>query len=226
MGKKILLAAYGPAWDFTAMKGVVEQLAEAAGIPALRAERNAEGTSYHPGRAADLYAGKTKIGTVGEVHPAVCTGYGIKARVVAADLDLDALFACRGACPQCVPLPRHPATTRDLALVADEAVPAAALEGCIREGAGQLLERVSLFDIYTGDKLGAGKKSLAYSLVFRAADRTLTDVWPKLPARRSKPTSGMRRRSPDAWLTISTDPSIFLTKKMIPSRSTSVCVTM
>lgn len=173
--QKILLAAYGPAWDFTAMKGVVEQLAEAAGIPALRAERNAEGTSYHPGRAADLYAGETKIGTVGEVHPAVCTGYGIKARVVAADLDLDALFACRGACPQCVPLPRHPATTRDLALVADEAVPAAALEGCIREGAGQLLERVSLFDIYTGDKLGAGKKSLAYSLVFRAADRTLTD---------------------------------------------------
>lgn len=173
--QKILLAAYGPAWDFAAMKGVLEQLAATAGIPALRAGRSAETGPWHPGRTADLFAGEVKIATVGEVHPAVCANYGIKARVVAADLDLDALFACRGACPQCVPLPRHPATTRDLALVASADTPAAALESCIREGAGKLLESVTLFDVYTGEKLGEGKKSLAYNLVFRAADRTLTD---------------------------------------------------
>lgn len=173
--QKIVLAAYGGPWDFAAMKGVLEQLAATAGIPALRAERTAETGPWHPGRTADLFAGDTKIATVGEVHPAVAAGYGIKARVVAADLDLDALFACRGACPQCVPLPRHPATTRDLALVASDDTPAAALEGCIREGAGKLLESVALFDVYTGEKLGEGKKSLAYNLVFRAPDRTLTD---------------------------------------------------
>ncbi len=173
--QKILLAAYGPGWDYLAMKGILEQLAATAGIAALRAERNAGGGTWHPGRTADLFAGEVKLATVGELHPAVTAGYGIKARVVAADLDLDALFACRGACPQCVPLPRHPATTRDLALVASADTPAAALEHCIREGAGKLLESVTLFDVYAGERLGEGKKSLAYNLVFRAPGRTLTD---------------------------------------------------
>ena len=174
-GQKIMLAAYGEGWDYLAMKGVVEQLAATARIYDLRVERNSEGTTYHPGRTADLYAGDVKIATVGELHPKVCANYGIKARVVAADVDLDALFQCRGGEVQFAPLPKHPATTRDLALVTDEATPAAALLDCIRKGGSKILESVSLFDIYTGDKIGEGKKSLAYSLIFRAADRTLTD---------------------------------------------------
>ena len=97
------------------------------------------------------------------------------ARVVAADLNLDKLFELRGGEPQFAPLPKHPATSRDLALVADEAAPAAALAGCIKANAGENLESLTLFDVYTGEKVGEGKKSLAYNLVFRAADRTLTD---------------------------------------------------
>ena len=173
--QKLILAAYGPTWDYLAMKGVVEQLLATAGIHGARFVRNALGHTWHPGRAADVYLGDVKLGTVGEIHPSVCSNYGVKARVVAADLSLDALFEQRGGEVQYKQLPKHPATTRDLALVAAEDVPAADLLGCIQQGGGKILESVSLFDIYTGEKLGAGKKSLAYNLVFRAADRTLTD---------------------------------------------------
>ncbi len=173
--QKLILAAYGSQWDYLAMKGVVEGLLATAGLKDVTFVRNAEGTTYHPGRTADLYAGEVKIGTVGELHPKVCTNYGIKTRVVAADLDLDALFQLRAVETVFQPLPKHPATSRDLALVADAKVPAADMVACIRKGAGKILESLTLFDVYTGDKIGEGKKSLAYNLVFRAADRTLTD---------------------------------------------------
>ena len=174
-GQRITLAAYGEGWDYLAMKGVVEKLAATARVYDLRVERNSEGTTFHPGRAADLYCGNVKVAIVGELHPVVCSNYGIKARVVAAEIDLDALFECRGGEVQFVQLPKHPATTRDLAVVADDEMPAAKLAECIKNGGGKILESVTLFDIYTGDRIGAGKKSLAYNLVFRAADRTLTD---------------------------------------------------
>ena len=169
------MAAYGAKWDYLAMKGVVEKLLATAGIKNITVVRNAEGTTYHPGRAADLYVEETKIGTVGELHPTVCANYGIKTRVVAADLDLDAMFDLRAVETLFQPLPKHPATSRDLALVADTSVPAADMVACIKKGVGKILESVTLFDIYTGDKIGEGKKSLAYNLVFRASDRTLTD---------------------------------------------------
>ena len=173
--QKLILAAYGPQWDYLALKGVVEGLLATAGIKDFTVERNAEGAAFHPGRAADIFVKGEKVGTVGEVHPTVCANYGVKARVVAADLNLDKLFELRGGEPQFAPLPKHPATSRDLALVADEAAPAAALAGCIKANAGENLESLTLFDVYTGEKVGEGKKSLAYNLVFRAADRTLTD---------------------------------------------------
>ena len=174
--QKLILAAYGPQWDYLAMKGVVEGLLATAGIRDFTAKRNAEGTAFHPGRAADLFVNGEKVGTVGEVHPTVCANYGVKARVVAADLNLDKLFELRGGEPQFAPLPKHPATSRDLALVADETAAAADLAGCIKANAGEDLESLTLFDVYTGEKVGEGKKSLAYNLVFRAADRTLTDA--------------------------------------------------
>ncbi|MPN44346.1 Phenylalanine--tRNA ligase beta subunit [bioreactor metagenome] len=101
--------------------------------------------------------------------------YGVKPRVCVADIDFDALYANRGATPQYQPLPKHPAITRDLALVANEEVPAAEIAQRIERGAGKLLESLSLFDIYRGDTVGEGKKSLAYNLVLRTGERTLTD---------------------------------------------------
>lgn len=101
--------------------------------------------------------------------------YGVKPRVVAAELRMDVLFAHRGGTPAFKQLPKHPAITRDLALVADDAVPAADIASRIRKAAGKALESLTLFDVYTGEHMAPGKKSLAYSLVLRAADRTLTD---------------------------------------------------
>jgi phenylalanyl-tRNA synthetase beta chain len=176
--QKLVLAAYGPAWDYLAAKGVCERLFADAGIPCetLEVRRNTQGTTYHPGRAAALYYNGVQLAEVGEIHPKVAANYGVKERIVAANIDLDALFAQRAVAVQYNPLPKHPATSRDLALVTDAAVPAADLASAIRRGAGKNLETLALFDIYTGERIGAGKKSLAYTLTFRAADRTLTDT--------------------------------------------------
>ncbi len=171
----VVITVYGGGRDFYTVKGIVEQLAETAGINELTFVKNTDGASYHPGRCADVYAGEVKLGTVGEIHPAVLANYGIKPRVVAAELDLDRLFACRGGTPVFTPLPKHPAITRDLALVCDLALESAEIESIIRGACGKLLESLSVFDVYVGDKVENGKKSIAYSISLRAADRTLTD---------------------------------------------------
>lgn len=173
--QKLILAAYGKDWDYLSLKGVVEKLLATAGIHTPIFVRESENTTYHPGRTAKIYAGDTQIGVVGELHPTVLANYKIKPRVVAADLNLDLLFACRGGTVVFKQLPKFPAVTRDLALVAKEDVPAAELCSRIEKGAGELLENLSLFDIYRGDGVPEGCKSLAYSLTLRAADRSLTD---------------------------------------------------
>ncbi len=171
----LMLGAFGARWDYLALKGVVEKLLETARVTDVRFERDTAGTSYHPGRCARIYIGGELLGIIGEVHPGVLANYGVKPRAVAAELSMEVLFAHRGATPVFKALPRHPAITRDLALVAEEKVPAASIEAAIRKAAGRTLESLTLFDVYTGEHVEAGKKSLAYSLVLRAGDRTLTD---------------------------------------------------
>ncbi len=183
--KKLVMAAYGPGWDYFALKGAVEALLAMAGARRYEFRRNAEGGTFHPGRCADLWLALpgedegenwVKLGTIGEIHPAVCRNYDVKTRVVAADISQDILFEAIGPTPQMKPLPRFPAVTRDLALVADEALPAAELAAAITKAAGKRLESLKLFDVYTGEKIGAGKKSLAYSLTLRDEQATLTDA--------------------------------------------------
>lgn len=172
---KIIAAAYGAQYDYLEIKGVAEGVLAAAGITEFEVVRNAEGTMYHPGRCADIMVNGEKLATIGEIHPKVLSNYGIKPRAVAADINLDVLFNCKKGTPLYAPLPKHPAITRDLALVADKAVQSQDIVNAIKKTAGKALESVALFDIYEGDKIEAGKKSLAYSLVLRAADRTMTD---------------------------------------------------
>jgi phenylalanyl-tRNA synthetase beta chain len=173
--ESVVLAAYGSAWDYLTLKGVVEQLLATARVTDARFVKNTDGGTWHPGRCADIWLGDDKLGTIGELHPTVLANYGVKPRVVAAELNLDVLFAHRGATPVFRPLPKHPAITRDLALVADTTVPAADIAARIEKAAGKVLESVTLFDVYTGSHMAPGKKSMAYSLVLRAPDRTLTD---------------------------------------------------
>ena len=173
--EKIIISAYGKNYDYASIKGVVEKLLYTAGISNAEYVINAEGTSYHPGRTADIMLGDVKIGMLGEIHPTVLSNYSIKPRTYAADINFDLLFEHSRESVQFKPLPRHPATTRDLAIICTEDIAAAQLVKCIEKGAGKLLESLTLFDVYRGDNIESGKKSLAYSLVLRTAEKTLTD---------------------------------------------------
>ena len=121
-----------------------------------------------------LTADGVKLATLGEIHPDVAERFGIDKRVYVAEVDLDALRPMEKPFYGVKPLPRFPAVTRDLAVVVDESVGAGAMLETIRKAAKNL-EEVRLFDIYRGEKLGAGRKSVAYAMSFRAPDRTLTD---------------------------------------------------
>lgn len=133
---------------------------------------------WHPGRCAELavvIAGvEHVIGHAGELHPRVVKALGLPARTCAMELDLDRLEDASAGVPQGPKISTFPVATQDVALVVDRGVPAADVEKVLREGAGELLESIRLFDVFTGEQIGAGKKSLAYALRFRAADRTLT----------------------------------------------------
>lgn len=130
---------------------------------------------WHPGRCAELaLADGTVVGYAGELHPKVTAALELPARTVAGELDVDVLVAATGTPLQASALSTYPLAHTDVALVVDETVPAAAVEAALREGAGESLESVALFDVYRGEQVEAGKKSLAYRLTFRATDRTLT----------------------------------------------------
>ncbi len=162
--------------DFFDLKGVVESLlaglhsSDAAYVPAGH-------TSFFPGRVAELRIGGEAVGVLGEVHPKVRAAFDLPPElpVVLAELDLEALLAHVDAAHRVRPVPTQPAVYQDIALIVSEQTPAAEVEAIIRESGGALLEDVRLFDLYRGDPIPAGSKSLAYTLVFRAPDRTLTE---------------------------------------------------
>ncbi|MFF7238721.1 phenylalanine--tRNA ligase subunit beta [Streptomyces collinus] len=134
---------------------------------------------WHPGRCAELAVvvdgTEQVVGHAGELHPRVAKALGLPERTCAMELDLDALEAAGDGVPQAPAISTFPVATQDVALVVDKPVPAAEVEAALREGAGDLLESIRLFDVYeNADQLGDGRKSLAYALRFRATDRTLT----------------------------------------------------
>jgi phenylalanyl-tRNA synthetase beta chain len=130
---------------------------------------------WHPGRCAQVRVDGVELGHAGELHPKVCQAFGLPPRSAAVEIDLDLLMS---RVPDVRPAPRfstYPLAKEDVALVVDESVPAAEVEAALREGAGDLLESIRLFDVYTGDQVGPGHRSLAFALRFRAPDRTLTE---------------------------------------------------
>ncbi|WP_250405196.1 phenylalanine--tRNA ligase subunit beta [Streptomyces cellostaticus] len=134
---------------------------------------------WHPGRCAELAVvadgAERVVGHAGELHPRVLKALGLPERTCAMELDLDALEAVGDGVPQAPGISTFPVATQDVALVVDRPVPAAEVEAALREGAGELLESIRLFDVYeNAEQLGEGRKSLAYALRFRAGDRTLT----------------------------------------------------
>lgn len=153
---------------------VVRRLADELGVAIEVA--SAARMPWHPGRCAVIAVDEVVIGHAGELHPSVCKAFGLPPRSAALEVDLDALMA---AAVDVAPGPvfsTMPLAKEDVALVVDEGVTVAAVEAALRDGAGELLESVRLFDVYTGEQIGEGRKSLAFALRFRAPDRTLTEA--------------------------------------------------
>lgn len=136
--------------------------------------RSAAVAPWHPGRCAELLLGDSVIGHAGELHPNVCRTFGLPERTAVAEVDLDALIA-RATEPVAPSFSSFPVAKEDVALVVDATVLAAEVAATLQEGAGELCESVRLFDVYTGEQIGEGRKSLAFALRFRAPDRTLTE---------------------------------------------------
>jgi phenylalanyl-tRNA synthetase beta chain len=165
-----------PHLDFFDLKGLIEALVEDLHLAEV-VYRPIQTAALHPGRAAEMVVGERILGHFGELHPKLVEVYGLSllAPTLAAELDLEAL---RGALPArqlYQPVPRFPAALRDLAVVVEESLPAERVAGEIRAAGGALLRDVRLFDLYRGDSIPAGHKSLAYALTYQADDRTLTD---------------------------------------------------
>ena len=172
----VVIGLYGPQADFYALKGVVEVLLERLNIAGAAFAACTDDPTFHPGRCALLTLGDSPAGVLGEAHPSVLENYGISTQVYLARLEVDALYANVAPERQYQPLPKFPASTRDLALLCDAELPVAQLEAAIRGAVGKILERVQLFDVYRGSQITADKKSVAYTITMRAADRTLTDA--------------------------------------------------
>ncbi|MEA4888216.1 MAG: phenylalanine--tRNA ligase subunit beta [Clostridiaceae bacterium] len=162
---------------FFTMKGIVEELFLNLGLSRVAVSPAKTGSCpwLHPGRCAAVELDGRLIGQIGEIHPDVAAQFSVPPRMVLLDLIIDPVVEKASDKRQFVALPRYPAVTRDLALLVDRSVPAAALNQAILEGGGELLEQIRLFDVYQGPQVANGKKSMAYSLVFRAANRTLND---------------------------------------------------
>lgn len=161
--------------DWTDALDAARLVAQRAGVEVV-VTADTQRAPWHPGRCARLaLADGTVVGHAGELHPKVLENLGLPARSVAFEVDLTALLAGSDDEPvAATPVSAFPAAKEDLAFVVDAGVSAAALRSAVADGAGGLLEELSLFDVYTGEQVGEGRKSLAFSLRLRAADRTLT----------------------------------------------------
>lgn len=171
---KLVIGMYGNV-DFYSIKGVVENLTRALGIDRAEYVRESESSIFHPGRCARLLIRKKSAGIIGEIHPDVAEKYGIDDRVYVAEIDLKILYDASRTDMQYKPLPKFPAISRDIAILVPEDVMVSDIENIIRKAGGGLVEDTKLFDVYTGKQVPEGKKSVAYSIVYRSEQKTLVD---------------------------------------------------
>ncbi len=168
------IGIYGDNEDFFTLKGIIEAICATLGGH-TQYERSAE-PYLHPGRQALVKANNKECAVFGQVHPTVASSYGIDCPVFVAEIKLDVLLSIEKRKTVYKPLPKFPAVERDFAVLVDADVPVGTLEKAISSGAGRLLEKIKLFDIYQGAQIPEGKKSVAFNVFLRSADSTLTDT--------------------------------------------------
>ena len=161
-------------WGFFNAKGVLEAAFASLGVEISTSP--SEGAPYHPTRAALVHVGERTAGSIGELHPTVCAGYDVPEGTVVFEVALAPVFDALPGRVTVTDVPRFPPVTLDLAVVVDESVAATAVRSTIEAAGGEELVSVELFDLYRGEQVPEGKKSLAYALQMRASDRTLTDA--------------------------------------------------
>ena len=167
------LGAYGQGLDFYSIRGAVETICAQEGVK-VKVVAGAD-RYYHPGRSARLLCGEKVIAQLGQIHPDIAAAQDLPEETLLAEVDLVTLYECAQPMGEVAPISRMQAVSRDIALVMDEKQQLGPVMDAIREAAGPLLEDVRLFDVFRGVQLGLGKKSAAFSLVFRSPDQTLTD---------------------------------------------------
>lgn len=171
----LALGHYGEDSDFYTTKGILEMILSATGLTDKVSWERSSAPYLHPGRSATLSIGKKVIAEVGEAHPDVLESFGINRRVVLAQMDIEGLAKAVIPMGDVAALPKYPAVTRDLALIMAYDTPAGDVMEAIRKAGGKLVEKVELFDVYVGAPIEAGYKSVAYSMVLRSQDHTLTE---------------------------------------------------
>ncbi len=170
----LTIGMYGKA-DFYDIKGVIENILCTLNIKNIDFTPDKNITYLHPGRAATAHIDGERILEVGEVHPIVLDNYGLKTRVYVAEVNIDLLVKYSNSKIKFKELAKYPASTRDLAMLVKDDILVRDIELAIKEKAGKNLECIDLFDVYQGEQIDKGYKSIAYSLTFRADDKTLTD---------------------------------------------------
>ncbi|KDR95994.1 phenylalanyl-tRNA synthetase beta subunit [Peptoclostridium litorale DSM 5388] len=173
--KAVCIGLYEEGADFFTLKGIVEALFEKLGIKGCEIIPEKNHTTFHSGRCANIVNGSYTLGTFGEIHPDVLENYDIKRRVYVAELDFELMLTFARDMKIYKPLPKYPAMSRDIALVVKEEVFVKQIEDIIRDNSQGLVESFKLFDVYRGEQVESGHKSVAYSLTYRSEEKTLTD---------------------------------------------------
>ena len=179
--QRLTVGMYGGEADFYALKGMIEQLLGEMKIDgyeyirAVDSDAFDEKFAFHPGRSAVIMRDGKTLGILGEIHPEVQETYGIGVKTYVAKLNIPELMESAAGKITYQPLPKFPATTRDLSVICDDEIPVAELEKAIKGAVGKILEKVTLFDVYKGKQIEDGKKSVSYSISMRSHDGTLTD---------------------------------------------------
>ncbi|OQB13242.1 MAG: Phenylalanine--tRNA ligase beta subunit [Firmicutes bacterium ADurb.Bin193] len=173
--QEIVIAMYGDDTDYYSIKGAVEQLFESFGINNYDIEPESNNPVFHPGQTAVISLRRKRAAVLGRIHPSVLKNFEINKQAYVAVIDFDLLLECKKLEKKYKPLPKYPAVTRDLALVVPDDVNVRSIEDIVKKVKSDITESFSLFDVYKGKQVEEGFKSVAYSLTFRALDRTLTD---------------------------------------------------
>ena len=172
--EKLVIGMYKKGIDFFNLKGVLEDLFDGLNIKGINFERLSDNPMFHPGRAAKLTANGEEIGVLGEIHPTVCENFEIGLPCYVAELDILKMFSLVDDNVKYKALPKFPAAERDIAVLVEKTTAVGELEATMIKASGEILENIELFDVYEGDRVPEGKKSVAFALRFRAADRSLT----------------------------------------------------